>query len=111
MYVGDRDTFDDVFCQDCGRITDRETLNEVGLCEDCDSPKKHLDYRVNANRKTTADVFFRDSRKNLRGCEAWINADGTLFKVILDDEYCDIEELQRKGVAAVDFYVKTTLYL
>ena len=35
MYVGDRDTYDDVFCQDCGRIADRQTLTADGLCEDC----------------------------------------------------------------------------
>ena len=35
MYVGDRDTANDVFCQDCGRIADRETLTADGLCEDC----------------------------------------------------------------------------
>ena len=26
MYVGDRDTRDDVFCQDCGNIKDWESL-------------------------------------------------------------------------------------
>ena len=35
MYVGDRDTFNDVFCQDCGHIADRETLDTHGLCKDC----------------------------------------------------------------------------
>ena len=35
MYVADRDTYDDVFCMDCGRIADRETLNDKGICEDC----------------------------------------------------------------------------
>ena len=35
MYVGDRDTFNDVFCQACGHIAGRETLNTDGLCEDC----------------------------------------------------------------------------
>ena len=35
MYVADRDTYNDVFCQECGRIADRETLNDKGLCEDC----------------------------------------------------------------------------
>ena len=35
MYVGDRDTANDVFCQDCGRIADRATLNSEGFCEDC----------------------------------------------------------------------------
>jgi len=35
MYVGDRDTSNDVFCQDCGRIADRETLDRDGFCEDC----------------------------------------------------------------------------
>lgn len=35
MYVGDRDTYNDVFCQECGEIADHETLNETGLCEDC----------------------------------------------------------------------------
>ena len=35
MYVGDRDTYNDVFCQECGNIADRETLNAQGLCDDC----------------------------------------------------------------------------
>ena len=35
MYVGDRDTFNDVFCQACGHIAGRETLDTNGLCEDC----------------------------------------------------------------------------
>ena len=35
MYVGDRDTYNDVFCQDCGNIADKETLNTDGICEDC----------------------------------------------------------------------------
>ena len=38
MYVGDRDTFNDVFCQACGHIADRETLTADGLCEDCAPP-------------------------------------------------------------------------
>lgn len=42
MYVGDRDTSDDVFCQDCGRIADREFLDENGLCEDCASPVANI---------------------------------------------------------------------
>ena len=36
MYVADRDTYNDVFCQDCGRIADQETLTADGLCEDCE---------------------------------------------------------------------------
>ena len=47
MYVGDRDTFDDVFCQECGRIADRETLNALGLCEDCDMNTAHLAFYAN----------------------------------------------------------------
>ena len=35
MYVGDRDTYNDVFCQECGNIADRETLNDNGICEYC----------------------------------------------------------------------------
>lgn len=35
MYVGDRDTYDDVFCFECGNIADRETLNDDGLCKQC----------------------------------------------------------------------------
>ena len=35
MYVGDRDTYNDVFCIECGNIADRETLNDDGLCEEC----------------------------------------------------------------------------
>lgn len=35
MYVGDRDTYNDVFCQECGNIADKENLNEWGLCEEC----------------------------------------------------------------------------
>ena len=35
MYVADRETFEDVFCMECGRIADTETLNSIGLCEDC----------------------------------------------------------------------------
>ena len=38
MYVADRDTASDVFCQDCGHIADRETLTADGLCEDCAPP-------------------------------------------------------------------------
>lgn len=32
MYVGDRDTYYDTFCQICGEIAD---VNRRGLCEDC----------------------------------------------------------------------------
>ena len=35
MYVGDRDTYNDVFCMECGNIADRETLNADGICEYC----------------------------------------------------------------------------
>lgn len=35
MYVGDRDTYNDVFCMECGNIADRETLNADGVCEYC----------------------------------------------------------------------------
>ena len=38
MHVADRETYDDVFCMECGRIADRETLTTDGLCEDC-TPK------------------------------------------------------------------------
>ena len=50
MYVGDRDTYDDVFCQDCGNIADRETLNDTGLCEYCFFPNinsAHMAYHAN----------------------------------------------------------------
>ena len=46
MYVGDRDTFDDVFCQECGRIADPQTLNDDGFCEDCHTPKPNLKIRI-----------------------------------------------------------------
>ena len=42
MYVGDRDTYNDAFCADCGRIADRETLDTNGLCEDCRSPLANI---------------------------------------------------------------------
>ena len=36
MYVADRDTFNDAFCGECGRITDGSELKKYqGLCEDC----------------------------------------------------------------------------
>lgn len=35
MYVGDRDTHGDVFCAECGNIADIETLNEIGICKQC----------------------------------------------------------------------------
>ena len=111
MYVGDRDTFNDVFCQDCGRIASRETLTVDGLCEDC-QPKETLHYRQNQSRKTTADVFFANNdRKNLRDCEAWVNADGTLHEIMIDRVFYKTNELAAKGITAVDFYVKTTLYI
>ena len=43
MYVADRDTANDVFCQECGNIADRSTLNTDGFCEDCAVFHKTLD--------------------------------------------------------------------
>ena len=45
MYVGDRDTRDDVFCQDCGNIADRETLDRDGVCDNC-RPREMTDARI-----------------------------------------------------------------
>lgn len=42
MYVGDRDTYNDAFCAECGRIADRDFLNDDGLCEDCASPLANI---------------------------------------------------------------------
>ena len=57
MYVGDRDTRCDVFCQECEKnecrsaspkgdaffcIADKDTLNSLGLCEDCASPLANI---------------------------------------------------------------------
>ena len=71
-----------------------------------------MDYRENQNRKTTADVFFRnDARKPEKGCEAWINADGTLYQVCLDGVFYTPDALKSRCVAAVDYYTKTTMYL
>ena len=71
-----------------------------------------MDYRENQNRKTTADVFFQNaSRKPEKGCEAWINADGTLYQVCLDGVFCEPDELKSRGVSAVDYFTKTTVYL
>ena len=47
MYVGDRDTYDDVFCQECGEIADREMLSDFGLCDDCNMNTAHLAYYGN----------------------------------------------------------------
>ena len=38
----DRDTYNDVFCQECGRIADQDTLTADGLCEDCVTQSKSL---------------------------------------------------------------------
>ena len=71
-----------------------------------------MDYRRHQNRRTTADIFFRSSnRKSIKDCEAWVNADGTLLSVFFDDDFHKPEALYGKGVACVDFYVKTSLYL
>ena len=35
MYIADRETRNDVFCQCCGEIADKETLNDDGECEEC----------------------------------------------------------------------------
>ena len=36
MYVADRETFDDAFCGDCGKIMDSEDCRKYqGLCEEC----------------------------------------------------------------------------
>ena len=36
MYAGDRDTYNDAFCLECGNITDREDMETYkGLCEEC----------------------------------------------------------------------------
>ena len=57
MYVGDRDTRGDVFCQDCGRIADRDTLNSLGLCEDCRSPLANIVTETEATRKWLEDII------------------------------------------------------
>ena len=44
MYVADRDTYNDVFCQDCGNIADTSALTDDGLCEDCAVFHKTLDH-------------------------------------------------------------------
>ena len=51
MYVADQDTYGDVFCQACGEIADRETLNDVGLCEDCASPLANIIETAEATQK------------------------------------------------------------
>lgn len=47
MYVADRDTYNDVFCIECGNIADKETLSDFGLCEDCDMNTAHITYYAN----------------------------------------------------------------
>ena len=57
MYVGDRDTFYDVYCQECGRIADKETLNENGLCEDCRSPLANIVETTEATRQWLQSII------------------------------------------------------
>ena len=47
MHVGDRDTYNDVFCQECGNIADKETLDVNGLCEYCRPNVSHIAYYAN----------------------------------------------------------------
>ena len=60
MYVGDRDTFNDVFCQACGHIAGRETLNTDGLCEDCRPVSKIAE---------TNDSFRRAAMKGIKSTD------------------------------------------
>ena len=60
MYVADRDTFNDVFCMECGHIAGRETLNTDGLCEDCRPLSKIAE---------TNDSFRRAAMKGIKSTE------------------------------------------
>ena len=75
MYVGDRDTFNDVFCQDCEKkvcrsaspkgdtffyIASRETLDTHGLCEDC---------RLASKIAETNDRFRRAAMKGIKSTD------------------------------------------
>lgn len=40
MYVGDRDTYTDTFCQVCGELAD---IDEQGICEDCHPDQKYTE--------------------------------------------------------------------
>ena len=57
MSVGDRDTSGDVFCQDCGRIADKDTLNSLGLCEDCASPLANIVETTESTRQWLQSII------------------------------------------------------
>ena len=70
-----------------------------------------MNYKRGIPGKTTADVFFQNTSKPKRNCEAYIDAEGNLTHVILDSKCYKTAELAELGVSAVDFYRMVTLYL
>ena len=71
-----------------------------------------MNYRRGQNRRTTATVFFSETpARPKRNCIAWVDGEGNLMCVLIDNKEYNIDELKELGVSCVDFYRKDTLYL
>ena len=68
-------------------------------------------YTKTNSGKTTADVFFRDDTcKPEKGCEAWINKDGSIHCITLNGKHYTADELKKIGVSVVDIQQTITHY-
>ena len=102
MYVADRDTYNDVFCQEREKnesrsetspkgdsffcIADRETLNDKGLCEDCKSLSPGTTDVRGADVSPTASVQ---------------QLNDTFRKSILREKRLDGKAVMTKGIQAL----------
>lgn len=99
MYVGDRDTYNDAFCAECGRIAD--DLNSLGLCEDCRSPLANIVEDAEATRKWLQTIIPVHPRGRAEYTQvATANMPDGIYDALIDR----LEALKAEGIAGYRKY-------